>query len=80
MKITKIQLRRIIREEKIRLLNEQGPPSMDAKTADATQLLQTAYYNLDDLVGSSTDDGVVDDVLMNMELIKNALHILGVVL
>ena len=80
MKITKTQLRRIIREEKIRLLNEQGPPSMDAKTADAAQLLQTAYYNLDDLVGSSTDDGVVDDVLMNMELIKNALHILGVVL
>ena len=80
MKITKTQLRRIIREEKIRMLNEQGPPSMDAKTADAAQLLQTAYYNLDDLVGSSTDDGVVDDVLMNMELIKNALHILGVVL
>ena len=25
-------------------------------------------------------DDVVDDVLMNMELIKNALHILGVVL
>jgi hypothetical protein len=80
MKITKRQLRRIIREEKARLLNEQGPPSMDAKTAEAAQLLQTAYYNLDDLVGGSTDDGVVDDVLMNMELIKNALHILGVVL
>ena len=85
MKITKRQLRRIIKEEKARLLNEQGnyaggPPSMDAKTADAAQLLQTAYYNLDDLVGGSTDDGVVDDVLMNMELIKNALHILGVVL
>ena len=62
------------------MLNEQGPSSMDAKTAEAAQLLQTAYYNLDDLVGSSTDDGVVDDVLMNMELIKNALHILGVVL
>ena len=80
MKITKRQLRRIIREERTRLLNEQGPPSMDAKTAEAAQLLQTAYYNLDDLVGGSTDDGVVDDVLMNMELIKNALHILGVVL
>jgi len=80
VKITKRQLRRIIKEEKARLLNEQGPPSMDAKTADAAQLLQTAYYNLDDLVGGSTDDGVVDDVLMNMELIKNALHILGVVL
>ena len=80
MKITKRQLRRIIREEKARLLNEQGPPSMDAKTAEAAQLLQTAYYNLDDLVGGSTDDDVVDDVLMNMELIKNALHILGVVL
>jgi len=100
MKITKRQLRRIIREEKARLLREaydspadmsmhdaadhyekkNSPPSMDAKTADAAQLLQTAYYNLDDLVGGLTDDGAVDDVLMNMELIKNALHILGVVL
>ena len=53
---------------------------MDPKTAEAAQLLQTAYYNLDDLVAGSTDDYVVDDVLMNMELIKNALHILGVVL
>ena len=86
MKITKNQLRRIIREEKARLLREaydspaDSSPSMDAKTADAAQLLQTAYYNLDDLVGGLYDDGVADDILMNMELIKDALHILGVVL
>jgi len=87
MKITKRQLRRIIKEEKARLLREaygslaDSPPSMDSKTADAAQLLQTAYYNLDDLTaGSGLADDVVDDVLMNMELIKNALHILGVVL
>ena len=78
MKITKNQLRRIIKEEKARLIAEQM--EMNPKTAEAAQLLQTAYYNLDDLVAGSTDDGVVDDVLMNMELIKNALHILGVVL
>lgn len=79
MKITKRQLRRIIREEKQKLLKEQL--EMDPRTAEAAQLLQTAYYNLDDLTaGSGLADDVVDDVLMNMELIKNALHILGVVL
>ena len=79
MKITKRQLRRIIREEKQKLLKEQL--EMDPRTAEAAQLLQTAYYNLDDLpAGSGLADDVVDDVLMNMELIKNALHILGVVL
>lgn len=79
MKITKNQLRRIIKEEKARLIAEQM--EMDPRTAEAAQLLQTAYYNLDDLTaGSGLADDVVDDVLMNMELIKNALHILGVVL
>ena len=79
MKITKNQLRRIIKEEKARLIAEQM--EMDPRTAEAAQLLQTAYYNIDDLTaGSGLADDVVDDVLMNMELIKNALHILGVVL
>jgi hypothetical protein len=91
MKITKNQLRRIIREEKQRLLNEITPAQagseavrmdgqMSARTADAVQLLQTVYYNLDDLVGGLEGDSVVDDVLMNMELIKDAIHSLGAVL
>ena len=95
MKITKRQLRRIIREEKNRLLNEQIPPDdpyasvggpdpgpqMSGKTASAVQDLQTAYVNLEDLangiVGYPRGAETSDEILMNLELIKNAIHLLG---
>jgi len=100
MKITKRQLRRIIREEKAKILRMTesygeplSPPTpaaagkfavkMDAATADAVQELQTAYINLEDLAsgirsyprGSETSD----EILMNLELVKNAIHLLGAV-
>ena len=65
MKITKNQLRRIIREEKARLLSEQKPSemsmhdaaehyadSMSDKTASAIQMLQTIHANLNDYVNN----------------------------
>ena len=109
MKITKNQLRRIIREEKQRLLNESTPgpsygqsrpskdftpddpyasvggpdpgPTMGNKTAEAVQDLQTAYVNLEDLasgiMGYPRGSETSDEILMNLELIKSAIHKLG---
>ena len=75
MKITERQLRRIIREEKARLLNEQA--EMGPKTANAVQLLQTAYINLEELAEGMPHDHVAEEILMNLELVKDAVHQLG---
>ena len=79
MKITKRQLRRVIQEERVKLLREQAGAPMSAATADAAQLLQTVYYNLDDLSAGAEPD-IAAELEMQMELIKDAIHALGVVL
>ena len=84
MKITKRQLRRIIREEKARLLKEAGTPAdagfeaarMDAKTANALQLLQTVYANLQDLM-ANTRGGMYDDINGQLMLLEDAIYALG---
>ena len=96
MKITKRQLRRIIREERARLLREaydspadmgmhdaadhyekkNSPPSMDAKTADALQLLQTINMNLQDLMASARGP-MYDDLNEQITLLEDAIHKLG---
>ena len=89
MKITKRQLRRIIREEKARLLSEQKPSemsmhdaaehyagSMGDKTASAIQMLQTAYANLEDLT-YNVDQGASQQINSQLMLIEDAIHALG---
>ena len=89
MKITKRQLRRIIREEKARLLSEQKPSemsmhdaaehyagSMSDKTASAIQLLQTVHANLEDL-RYGVDQGPAEEINSQLVLIEDAIHALG---
>ena len=74
MKITKRQLRRIIREEKARLLNEQV--EMDPKTASAIQLLQTVHLNLQDAM-ANVRGPMYEDLNEQIALLEDAIHMLG---
>jgi len=84
MKITKRQLRKIIREEKTRLLREAETPAdrgfeagqMDDKTAEALQILQTVNMNLQDLMGN-TRGPMYDAINGQLMLLEDAIHILG---
>ena len=84
MKITKRQLRRIIREEKARLLREAGTPAdrgfesarMDDKTATAIQLLQTVNMNLQDLMANARGP-MYDELNEQISLLEDAIHALG---
>jgi len=87
MKITKNQLRRIIREEKARLLREEplpgqftdddrDPRMMSDKIASAIQSLQTAHANLEDLV-YNVDQGAAQQINSQLVLIEDAIHALG---
>lgn len=89
MKITKRQLRRIIREEKARLLKEAGTPAdtgfesarMDDKTASTIQTLQTIHTNLNDYVnniGMGVTRREMENVIDNqLALLEDAIHALG---
>ena len=74
MKITKRELRRIIKEEKARLLREQA--EMDPKTADAIQLLQTVNMNLQDIM-ANTRGPVYDDLNKQLAMMEDAIRALG---
>ena len=74
MKITKRELRRIIKEEKARLLREQA--EMDPKTADAIQLLQTVNMNLQDIM-ANTRGPVYDDLNKQLAMLEDAIRALG---
>ena len=79
MKITRNQLRRIIREEKSRLLNEMQPGGqgmMGDKTANAIQMLQTAHANLEDLT-YNVDERAAQEINKQLILIEDAIHALG---
>ena len=88
MKITKRQLRRIIREEKARLLKEQPLPGqftdddrddtrmMSDKTASAIQLIQTVHANLEDL-RYGVDEEAAQEIAAQLVLIEDAIHALG---
>jgi hypothetical protein len=79
MKITKNQLRRIIREEKSRLLNEMQPADtgmMGDKTASAIQMLQTAHANLEDLT-YNVDERAAQEINKQLILIEDAIHAMG---
>ena len=79
MKITKRQIRRIIREEKRKLIAEQM--EMDPRTASAIQLLQTVHANLNDYVnniGMGVTRREMENVIDNqLELLEDAIHELG---
>ena len=74
MKITKRQLRRIIREEKARLVVEQA--EMDPKTAAVLQMLQTVNMNLQDLM-ANTRGPMYDELNEQISLLEDAIHALG---
>ena len=84
MKITKRQLRRIIKEEKAKLLREAGTPAdagfeaarMDEKTAGAIQLMQTVHANLEDLT-YNVDQQAAQQINSQLVLIEDAIHALG---
>ncbi len=84
MKITKRQLKRIIREEKARLLREAGTPAdrgfesarMDDKTATAIQMLQTLNMNLQD-IHVNTRGELYDALNKEIELLIDTIHKLG---
>ena len=81
MKITKNQLRRIIKEE---ILKETSSPSdlgfeaarMDDKTADALQMLQTLNVNLQN-IHANTRGEMYDALNREIELLIDAIHKLG---
>ncbi len=83
MRITKQQLRRIIREERARLLREESftdsdrdPRMMSDKTANVVQLLQTVHMNLSEMdVGSAED--FYNEINSQLALIEDAIHALG---
>ena len=74
MKITKTQLKRIIREEKARLVVEQA--EMDPKTAAVLQMLQTVNMNLQDLM-ANTRGPMYDELNDQISLLEDAIHALG---
>ena len=74
MKVTKRELRKIIREEKARLLKEQA--EMDPKTATAIQKLQTVNMNLQDLM-ANVRGPMYDDLNEQIALLEDAIHALG---
>ena len=74
MKVTKREIRKIIREEKARLLREQA--EMDPKTADAIQLLQTVNMNLQDIM-ANTRGPMYDDLNKQLAMLEDAIHTLG---
>ena len=74
MRVTKREIRKIIREEKARLLREQA--EMDPKTADAIQLLQTVNMNLQDIM-ANTRGPMYDDLNKQLALLEDAIHALG---
>ena len=83
MKITKRQLKRIIKEEKARLMNEMDPHAagiaaarMDDKVAGTIQMLQTAYVNLEDLT-YDVDQAAAQKINLQLALIEDAIHSLG---
>ena len=83
MKITKRQLRRIIKEEKARLMNEMDPHAagmeaarMDDKVADTIQMLQTAHVNLEDLT-YDVDQATAQKINLQLALIEDAIHSVG---
>ena len=79
MKITKRQLRRIIREAKAKLVAEQM--EMDPKTANTIQTLQTIHANLNDYVnniGMGVTRRELENVIDNqLALLEDAIHALG---
>jgi hypothetical protein len=78
MRITKRQLRRIIKEEKVRLLNEQLGTERHITNADLEDL-RIVYFNLDDLAGTleGLDPELAVDVRTQMELMKPLLQKAG---
>ena len=84
MKITKRQLRRIIKEEKARLLKETSPADMsmhdaanhyekknDKKTQDNLKLLATVIDNLTEMaLGYDVDEEMKGDLLSQVELLN----------
>ena len=80
MRITKRQLRRIIREEKARLLAEQSShdvmmPNKEGNRRD----LEMAYYNLDALASALVADmpDIADEIRGSMELIRGVQNAFG---
>lgn len=67
MKITKRQLRRIIREENSRLLSEQAQ--------DPIALLQTINMNLQDMM-ANTRGPIYDDLNEQIMLLEDAIRAL----
>ena len=83
MKVTKRQLRRIIKEERAKLQTEAaGVDSTDYMLKDAKSLLMTVIANLQDYGGQSAYSEGDEEILQNLELlydINNSLaSVLGV--
>ena len=66
MKVTNRQLRRLIREEKQRLVKE-------SRHSDPASIIETVYQNLNDLAKGLYGDGYDDiagDILTQLELLE----------
>jgi hypothetical protein len=86
MKITKRQLRRIIREERSRLLNEQIPPDDPyasvggpdpSSTGDSISIPKDLWYEIQNFV-ADVDDYTADETVTarQLELIRHFLSAL----
>ena len=77
MRITKGQLRRIIKEEWEKNYKSITFPERTADTAVLARELETVYYNLDDMLSGLADDGLIDEITMNKELLASVIYRLG---
>ena len=78
MKITKRQLRRIIKEEKVRLLREQSPEAYEgiilanfASAMDRIETLKDEMYGMVDPDGQSAGDSLAGQIQMEVENLDN---------
>ena len=71
MRITKKQLRRIIREEKARLLRESEdlPAGMSPSPQNDLKMLDTVIKNLKEMAEGDVDEEMKDDLLSQVELL-----------
>ena len=70
MKITKRQLRRIIKEEKARILSEKSSESEERAILDQ---LNKVLKNVRDVAGTLKQEGIRDGVALKLELQGEAL-------
>jgi len=72
VKITKRQLKRIIKEA-----TSMSFPQRGGDTLAIARELETVFYNLDDMLSGLADDVQVGEIEMNKEILASVIYRLG---